>query len=407
MSLVKAKYLQVSIVIFIALSIFFNIRSYTFSSESSQSSSSYSSSIDHFPSTITNQPHSSDNSLTQEEIINKYSSIQYQSLSTSKVNGCFVTLARNSDLWGLVDSIRSVQDRFNNKFNYDWIFFNDEEFTDEFKEVTSSLISGKTKYGKIPKEHWSFPENLDLNKAAKAREDLSNLGVIYAESVSYRHMCRFESGFFYKHPMLADYDWYWRVEPDIQFFCDINYDLFRYMADNNKVYGFAISIHEFEATISSLWGETKKFLSDNPQYIAKDNLLDFISDDGGATYNLCHFWSNFEIVNLSFFRSEAYEAYFQHLDATNNFFYERWGDAPIHSIAASLFLKKDEIHMFNDVGYSHSVYQNCPIDNDFRLSHSCACNPDNDFTFKGYSCSGKYFDVQGLKKPNNWEKYSD
>ena len=43
------------------------------------------------------------------------------------------------------------------------------------------------------------------------------------------------------------------------------------------------------------------------------NLLDFVTGASGS-YNLCHFWSNFEIVDLSFFRSEAYTAYFNYLD---------------------------------------------------------------------------------------------
>ena len=76
---------------------------------------------------------------------------------------------------------------------------------------------------------------------------------------------------------------------------------------------------------------------------------DFISDDKGETYNLCHFWSNFEIANLNFWRGEAYRKYFDYLDQTGGFFYERWGDAPIHSIAAALFLPKDKIHYFDDV----------------------------------------------------------
>lgn len=27
--------------------------------------------------------------------------------------------------------------------------------------------------------------------------------------------------FFYKHELLAKYEWYWRVEPEIKYFCDI------------------------------------------------------------------------------------------------------------------------------------------------------------------------------------------
>jgi hypothetical protein len=51
----------------------------------------------------------------------------------------------------------------------------------------------------------------------------------------------------------------------------------------------------------------------------------------------CHFWSNFEIGDLDFWRGEAYSAYFDHLEAAGGFYYERWGDAPVHSIGASLF----------------------------------------------------------------------
>lgn len=31
----------------------------------------------------------------------------------------------------------------------------------------------------------------------------------------------FAASFFYKHPLLAKYEWYWRLEPEIKYFCDI------------------------------------------------------------------------------------------------------------------------------------------------------------------------------------------
>lgn len=58
--------------------------------------------------------------------------------------------------------------------------------------------------------------------------------------------------------------------------------------------------------------------------------------------------SNFEIADLDFLRSEPYEKYFEHLDRAGGFSYERWGDAPVHSIAAALFLKPEEVHYFNE-----------------------------------------------------------
>lgn len=71
--------------------------------------------------------------------------------ATGKMNATFVTLARNSDLWDIADSIRQVEDRFNRNYHYDWVFLNDKEFDGNFKKVTTALVSGTTHYGTIPK----------------------------------------------------------------------------------------------------------------------------------------------------------------------------------------------------------------------------------------------------------------
>jgi hypothetical protein len=50
-------------------------------------------------------------------------------------------------------------------------------------------------------------------------------------------VCRFNSGWFYRHPLMMKYRYYWRVEPSVRFFCDIRYDPFLTMMDEKKVYG--------------------------------------------------------------------------------------------------------------------------------------------------------------------------
>lgn len=72
--------------------------------------------------------------------------------------------------------------------------------------------------------------------------------------------------------------------------------------------GFTISLFEWEATIPSLWSTVKggtflvitgielfttlfhssEFLSLHPEYVAQENSMAFLSDDGGEGYNLCH-----------------------------------------------------------------------------------------------------------------------
>lgn len=206
-----------------------------------------------------------------------------------RMNATFVTLARNSDVWEIARSIRQVEDRFNRRFNYDWVFLNDKPFDEAFKKVTSSLVSGKTFYGEIPHEHWSFPEWIDQEKAKRVREEMKEKKIIYGDSVSYRHMCRFESGFFFRHPLMMNYEYYWRVEPSIELHCDIHYDPFRVMVEQNKKYSFVLSLYEYIDTIPSLWDSTKKFMKNHPEHIAEENSMGFLSDDGGDTYNRCHF----------------------------------------------------------------------------------------------------------------------
>ncbi|BFZ62518.1 alpha 1,2-mannosyltransferase 2.4.1 [Saitoella coloradoensis] len=320
-----------------------------------------------------------------------------------RANATFVTLARNGDVWEMAKSIREVEDRFNHRYNYPWVFLNDVPFSEEFITVTSGLASGPVHYGVIGHDHWSFPPWLDEQKAEAARKDMEERKIIYGGSKSYRHMCRFESGFFYRHELMQQFEYYWRVEPSIEMFCDVEYDPFLYMKENNKKYAFAISLYEYPDTIPTLWDETKKFIQAKPELVPKDNAMRFISDDDGENYNRCHFWSNFEIASMDLWRGEGYSAFFDHLEKAGGFFYERWGDAPVHSIGAALFLKPEEIHWFGDMGYYHVPFTHCPIGDEFRKK--CHCNPRDTFDFKGYSCTRKFLELQGTELPKGWEKY--
>lgn len=181
---------------------------------------------------------------------------------------------------------------------------------------------------------------------------LDEKGVQYAQMKSYHQMCRWNSGKFYHHPALKDIRWYWRVEPKVHFFCDVDYDVFRYMEDNNKSYGFAINIYDSPESIETLWPQTLEFIAEHPEYIHINNAMQWLTDSKNRPthnhnangYSTCHFWSNFEIGDMNFWRSKAYEDYFAHLDRAGGFFYERWGDAPVHSIGLGLFEDKDKIH---------------------------------------------------------------
>ncbi|KAI5474440.1 alpha 1,2-mannosyltransferase, glycosyltransferase family 15 protein [Pseudohyphozyma bogoriensis] len=262
-------------------------------------------------------------------------------LMGGRVNASFVILARNTDVWGTVESIRSMEDRFNKHYHYPYTFLNDEPFSAEFILHTSSVASGPCTYGVIPASDWhgqddgSLPSWIDEERMNKAIAEMSTKQIPYAWSVPYRKMCRYQSGWFWRHELLSRYQYYWRIEPNVKYFCDLDYDPFMLMQTQKKKYAFVVTIYKYQETIETLWATTKKFLEQNPQHLATDNLM---NQEGG-------------------------------------FFYERWGDAPVHSLAAALFLERDEIHFFQNIGYRHEPFQHCPAD----AADRCACNPADTF----------------------------
>ncbi|KAK7057933.1 glycosyltransferase family 15 protein [Favolaschia claudopus] len=307
--------------------------------------------------------------------------------STQRASAVIVILARNRELREVLASMARFERRFNRNYGYPYVFLNEVLFTDEFKEQVSTATSAQVQFGLIPHEHWFQPSWIDESKASAARQAMGPL--FYGHSVSYRNMCRFQSGFFFRHPLLQQYKYYWRVEPDVQFYCDIEFDPFLFMEGEDKKYAFTVALPENEKTIKGLWPAVLEFKETYPHLISPDNAFSMLVDRQRDTYNGCHFWSNFEIASFDLWRSDAYLKFFDFMDSKGGFYYSRWGDAILHTFGAALFLRKDQIHFFNEIGYRHVPITHCPS----GPSHSrgrCECNVTDSFDRHSWSCLDKY-----------------
>ena len=50
-----------------------------------------------------------------------------------RANATLLMLARNGDTNSAVNTIKELEDRFNLKYNYPWVFLNEQPFTEDFK----------------------------------------------------------------------------------------------------------------------------------------------------------------------------------------------------------------------------------------------------------------------------------
>lgn len=302
--------------------------------------------------------------------------------SGNRAAATMLSLVQNKDLEEMIGSLMEVERVFNHKFNYPYTFLNDEEFTDEFKDAIRNALPAErvVRFGTIDPEDWSVPDTIDLDKFRSSMQQLEDEGVGHASQESYHNMCRYFSRGFYHHPLLRDYKYTWRLEPGVKFFCDIDYDVFKFMEDQGKVYGYVLNLYDNPQSVESLWRDTREWVEENPQYLSEGGAFDWLRENiqkpenfettGG--YSTCHFWTNFEISSLDWLRSEPYEAYMEYLESMGGFYYERWGDAPVRSLALGLFADTSEIHWFRDIGYAHEPYSNSPNSDKCDRRHSPA-----------------------------------
>lgn len=56
------------------------------------------------------------------------------------------------------------------------------------------MASGPVEYQVIPKDCWSIPPNVNVTVVKQEMAEMTRQNIIYGGSLSYRHMCRFNSG---------------------------------------------------------------------------------------------------------------------------------------------------------------------------------------------------------------------
>ena len=70
---------------------------------------------------------------TAEDWLEKYSKDVHAMEMTDRPRAAIISLVRNEELDGIVQSMVQLEYRWNNKYQYPWIFFNDIGFSDHFK----------------------------------------------------------------------------------------------------------------------------------------------------------------------------------------------------------------------------------------------------------------------------------
>jgi len=250
------------------------------------------------------------------------------------MNNKIIYLIRNSekDLKLFEKSIELLQENFLPSNPYPVFVFHEdieESYFNRFKiDLTPVRISFE-----IP----------DFLQEQNVPELITVPGVPFPFTVGYRHMCRFFSGDMYFQEVLADTDYYLRLDNDSFILNPVRYDLFKFMDNREIIYGFNRVHTDNPLVVDGLWELSQEYCE------GKEVLKKPFTDIKHPNI----YYTNFEIAKFDWFLQKDYLDYYKFIDKSGGIYHKRWGDAAIKYLGVEMFLEDNKKHCFSDVKYFH------------------------------------------------------
>ncbi|KAG0341775.1 alpha 1,2-mannosyltransferase 2.4.1 [Podila horticola] len=245
-----------------------------------------------------------------------------------RANGALVVFTSEEQIQDARQTVRDMEDRFNRGRNYPWVILSALPLTERSKLLTAQLTKGTMTFGTVPKAHYRLPKSIDVGKSMAKDRDLIFAGVnMNRTAISERHRWRYLSGFLARHELLDGYEFFWRVDPGLEVFCDIE----------------------------------------------EDPMLEMKKNGQNTT---CTFGVQNSIGRVDFFRSPEYLAFFDAIEHEGLIYYEKFTDAIVTTLGVSLLLPKSQILHLGGMGWAtvSNEWSYCP--HAPELNARCHCNPN-------------------------------
>lgn len=154
--------------------------------------------------------------------------------ASTKTKSAFVSVAREEELFALRATMLSLEQHFNDRYQYPWIIIGANVFSQHFKEFITQATKAPVFFGLAPSIEWQEPHWIDTKRVEKNMKQMSLQDLEKGESLYWRKMTRYNMGFLAFHPLLKDLEFYWKVQPGSTYHCDITHDPFERLKKEKK-----------------------------------------------------------------------------------------------------------------------------------------------------------------------------
>ncbi|EEB09684.2 mannosyltransferase [Schizosaccharomyces japonicus yFS275] len=277
----------------------------------------------------------------------------------------FLVFTNDAELTEVLHSIRSIEDRFNNRFHYPWTFVSQEGFSEAFINYTISFASGDCNY--VTAANIELPlNNIDNHLLEQGMAKSQEENISYPDSVSFRNYNRWLLNTFLRNDFLQNFDVLWRIEPGIEIHCDIRENLFQsFLASNMYA---APATYECEFKHQGIYELEKAFIAvaeQNKLQINRQSL--WISEN---TTHYCKLWPYNGLIRTEPFQKEKSirNTLFQLVESPA-LFYNRWTESDLFSLTIS---RSDVSSCLYNMYFTYDTKQRCNSYPEKTLDR-CAC----------------------------------
>ncbi|KAI7818253.1 nucleotide-diphospho-sugar transferase [Gamsiella multidivaricata] len=287
-------------------------------------------------------------------------------LQVKRANGVFVILTHEDELQKARETVRQIEDRFNRDRNYPWIVLTPLPLTTRSRNLISQLTKGTTTFGTIPHEQWRLPKWIEAAMVRNGDYAKMRLGM-NKTSLLERHRWRYMSGFLAQHKLLDQYEFFWRVDPGVCILCDVEEDPMLMLKSSGQKFAWSLLSTVNEASVPGALSLIERFKSTHPELIPDSRDEAFLVREAGDAFTACTYGVETSIARVNFFRSPAYQAYFEYVDRQGPIYYHKWSDAAVTTIGLGLLAPRSDTLFLEHLGWSYGSIAYCP--------DRCPCNP--------------------------------
>jgi hypothetical protein len=169
----------------------------------------------------------------------------------------------------------------------------------------------------------------------------------------YRHMCAF---FFYRfltHPILRKYRYLMRIDEDACIEHNIEVDLFQDLSTSNASYAYITIFSDSSNVVRGLYDFVNTFKQKYGISWSNPELASTNSRWHAKRRRLLAFATNWEIIDTVRYRQPDILRFLQAIHHSMMIYQQRWGDAPLRFLLATLFWNHQEVQKICDFSYQH------------------------------------------------------